>query len=83
MITNWRKPSRSFSNGQCVEVGQDAAAVGVRDSKDCEAGPVLTFGGEAWAAFTGQLKAGGGNTARLASAGLLATLGLPSRPISV
>jgi hypothetical protein len=59
MITNWRKPSRSFSNGQCVEVGQDAAAVGVRDSKDCEAGPVLTFGAGEWRRFLGEVKRGG------------------------
>jgi hypothetical protein len=56
-LRDWRKSSFSFSNGQCVEVGQDAAAVGVRDSKDCEAGPVLTFPAGVWAAFTGQLKA--------------------------
>jgi hypothetical protein len=56
-FSGWRKPRRSFSNGQCVEVGQGPAVVAVRDSKDCEAGPVLAFPAGAWTAFTGQLKA--------------------------
>jgi hypothetical protein len=54
----WRKPRRSFSNGNCVEVGQCLAAVGVRDSKLAESA-VLVVRGEAWAAFTSRLKADG------------------------
>ena len=53
---SWVKSSLSFSNGQCAEVAAwregGTAAVGVRDSKDHEAGPVLVFGAGAWAAFT-------------------------------
>lgn len=45
----WRKSSRSAS-GNCAEVGQDGAVVGVRDSKDPD-GTVLVFGPVAWVAF--------------------------------
>jgi hypothetical protein len=67
---DWRKASQSNSgacveaadwrtaglcqNGECVEV---ASGVAVRDTKDRE-GPVLTFSGAAWQAFTGTLKGG-------------------------
>jgi hypothetical protein len=51
----WRKPRRSFSNGQCVQVGQGPAAVGVRDTKLRES-PVLVFSAGAWAAFTAGVK---------------------------
>jgi Domain of unknown function (DUF397) len=57
----WVKSSLSFSNGQCAEVAAwqegGTVAVGVRDTKDHGAGPVLTFPAGAWEAFTGQLKA--------------------------
>ena len=56
-ITDWRKSSRSES-GSCVEVGSGEAVIGVRDSKDDGAGPVLTFGSEAWAAFLAEVRAG-------------------------
>ncbi|MET8912074.1 DUF397 domain-containing protein [Micromonospora sp. NPDC004551] len=48
----WRKSTRSNgSGGNCVEVaGNLPGVVAVRDSKD-PAGPVLTFGPEAWRAF--------------------------------
>jgi hypothetical protein len=49
-VNGWRKSSHSFSNGNCAEVGQDGAVVGVRDSKDPD-GPVLVFGPVAWVAF--------------------------------
>jgi Domain of unknown function (DUF397) len=40
---NWRKSTRSWANGNCVEVGQLAGGVvGVRDSKSAQ-GPVLKF----------------------------------------
>ena len=52
---SWRKSSYSGSNGgNCIEVAA-ARTVAVRDSKD-KAGPVLTFGPQAWAAFTARVK---------------------------
>lgn len=54
-MNGWRKSSYSFSNGNCAEVGQDGAVVGVRDSQD-PGGPVLAFPAGAWAAFTAALK---------------------------
>ena len=54
---NWRKSSHSFSNGNCIEVGDAAAVVvGVRDSKLGDASPVLAFTGEAWTRFTAAVR---------------------------
>lgn len=53
----WRKSSRSGSNGACVEVRDQGAAVQVRDSKDRK-GPVLTFTAADWEAFIGGVKEG-------------------------
>lgn len=52
----WRKSTRSNgSGGNCVEVaGNLPGVVAVRDSKD-PAGPVLTFGPDAWRAFVTRL----------------------------
>lgn len=51
MLTDsWRKSSRSYSNGDCVEARRDAATVQMRDSKDRE-GPVLGFLPERWREF--------------------------------
>jgi hypothetical protein len=46
----WRKSNSSGDTG-CVEVGYAAGWVGVRDSKDQGAGPVLAFTEGEWAAF--------------------------------
>jgi len=52
----WRKSSYSGNNGaNCVEVGNAADLIAVRDSKDPE-GPRLAFGREAWEAFAAQVK---------------------------
>lgn len=54
----FRKPRRSFSNGNCVGVGGAAPAVLVRDTK--QAGQphrtVLAFAPAAWRAFTAGLR---------------------------
>lgn len=53
----WRKSVRS-STGNCVEVAVLSGVVGVRDSKDGGAGPVLTFASSTWAVFLTAAKAG-------------------------
>lgn len=50
MDSQWRKSTRSGSNGACVEVRYVDRAVEIRDSKD-SSGPVLRFDGRAWLAF--------------------------------
>ncbi len=53
----WRKSSYSGnSGGQCVEVGNAAPLIAVRDSKDPH-GPVLAFSPQTWRRFAGQVKA--------------------------
>jgi Domain of unknown function (DUF397) len=51
-MTDWRKASYSFANGNCIEV---ASGVRVRDSKDPD-GPVLRFSPDAWRLFTEQTR---------------------------
>jgi hypothetical protein len=53
----WRKSSRSGSNGACVEVRDQAAAVQVRDSKN-PTGAVLSFNREQWGAFLHGVRVG-------------------------
>jgi hypothetical protein len=53
----WRKSSYSGNNGgNCVEVGNAAPMIAVRDSKDPD-GARLAFGREAWEAFAAKVKA--------------------------
>ncbi len=53
----WRTSSYSGnSGGQCVEVGNAARLIAVRDSKDPD-GPVLAFAADTWAAFAERVKA--------------------------
>lgn len=52
----WRKSSFSANGGgDCVEVGHDAGAVAVRDTKD-RRGSVLRFDADAWRRFAEQVK---------------------------
>lgn len=54
----WRKSSYSGNGGgNCVEVGDAARVVLVRDTKD-RSGAVLTVPADAWARFTSSLKLG-------------------------
>jgi hypothetical protein len=54
----WRTSSYSGTNGgQCVEVGNDARLIAVRDSKDPD-GSVLAFAADTWAVFAERVKAG-------------------------
>lgn len=47
----WRKGTRSYQSGSCVEVRVVDSAVEVRHSKNLN-GPVLRFNFAEWAAFT-------------------------------
>jgi predicted secreted Zn-dependent protease len=53
----WRKSSNS-GDGDCVEVALRTRLIGVRDTKDRGAGPVLAFKRDAWASFVGGVRAG-------------------------
>ncbi|GAB3801184.1 DUF397 domain-containing protein [Micromonospora zhanjiangensis] len=54
---NWRKSTRSGGNGgNCVEVATLNDTIGVRDSKNIEAG-ALVFKLEPWSTFLAAVKA--------------------------
>jgi hypothetical protein len=49
---HWRKSSHSGANSDCVEVGHSVeGTIGVRDTKQHSAGPILEFSHEEWASF--------------------------------
>jgi uncharacterized protein DUF397 len=53
----WRKSTYSAYNGNCVEVAVIAGQlVGVRDTRDQGAGPVLTFEAASWQDFLARVK---------------------------
>ena len=53
LSSEWRKASRSNTNGACVEVRQVGDRIDVRDSKDAGQGIVLSFTRAEWEAFVG------------------------------
>jgi len=54
----WIKSSRSFANGNCVEVTPlPGGQVGVRDSKD-PGGAILRCTSDGWRAFAGGVRRG-------------------------
>ena len=73
---HWRKSSRSYHTGECVEVRWAEPFVEVRDSKDIS-GPVLRIAPEAWVIFVQNLKNEGTNHAGGPPAGLRVS---PRRP---
>lgn len=55
---NWRTSSRSYGNGQCVEVaGPSRGGIQVRDSANLH-GPVLRLSPAGWTAFVGDIRGG-------------------------
>ena len=57
-LTTWRTSTYSSNGGAtCVEIGDAADTVLVRDTQD-RTGPVLRLSADAWRRFTGQVKAG-------------------------
>jgi hypothetical protein len=57
-FTRWRKASHSESGNECVEVGTSGRAIGVRDTKQAEQGPILEFAPRAFGRFVQQTKVG-------------------------
>ena len=55
-FTNWRTSSRSDDQGQCVEVAVTPNRVGIRDTKNRNAGH-LTVTAAQWSAFIAHVKA--------------------------
>lgn len=56
-IEGWRKSSYSTgSGGNCVEIGQTAIRIAVRDTKNQGEGPVLEFTPRTWREFVRQVK---------------------------
>jgi hypothetical protein len=59
-IRNFRKSRASFANGNCVEVGEGKAVIGVRDTQESSHPYRVTLEvpAAAWASFTANVKSG-------------------------
>ncbi|PZG16539.1 DUF397 domain-containing protein [Micromonospora craterilacus] len=57
IFTNWRKSTRSSGGGNCVEVADSGALVGIRDTKD-RAGGTLVISSDAWGGFIDAVRCG-------------------------
>jgi hypothetical protein len=56
---SWQKSTLSNMNGSCVEIGRLLPdRIGVRDTKDNGAGPILVFTESEWSAFISGAKTG-------------------------
>ena len=56
---SWQKSWYSNLNGSCVEIGRILPdRIGVRDTKDNGAGPILFFTDAEWSAFISGAKSG-------------------------
>jgi hypothetical protein len=56
---SWHKSSFSNYNGSCFEISRlSPDRIGVRDTKDNSAGPILVFTGAEWSAFIAGAKSG-------------------------
>ena len=56
VVSDWRVASYTGGQGNCVEVGTFTTTIAVRDTKDREHGPVLSFDPPVWRAFMQRLK---------------------------
>jgi hypothetical protein len=56
-FTAWRKASYSAANSDCVQVAVGGRAVGVRDTRQADRGPILEFQAAAWRDFIAAAKA--------------------------
>jgi Domain of unknown function (DUF397) len=56
-VRTWRKSSRSYGAGNCVEVAPNGGHVDVRDSTDTQ-GAVLTFSSTQWNFFAEDVRNG-------------------------
>jgi Domain of unknown function (DUF397) len=59
-VGNFRKSRASFANGNCVEVGDGTAVVGVRDTQEASHPyrTTLEVPAAAWLEFTAKVKSG-------------------------